>query len=84
MIKARIRISVTGRDMAKSIVQSVQPDNVGMEGLKVESRTSTENAFFTITQSGKIETFISTLDDILRCIQAARSTLDRIVKEKQS
>src|SRR5439155_1125957 len=31
---------------------------------------------------GKIETFISTLDDVLRCIQAARSTLDGIVKDK--
>jgi hypothetical protein len=84
MIKARIRIRVTGRDMARSIIQSVEPDNIGMEGLKVESRSSTENAYFTITHSGKIETFISTLDDVLRCIQAARSTLDRIVKEKTS
>jgi len=84
MIKARIRIGVTGRDMARSIIQSVTPDNIGMEGLKVESRTSAENAYFTITHSGKIETFISTLDDILRCIQAARSTLDRIMKDKTS
>jgi hypothetical protein len=84
MIKARIRIRVTGRDMARSIIQSVEPDNIGMEGLKVESRSSTENAYFTITHSGKIETFISTLDDVLRCIQAARSTLDRIVNEKTS
>lgn len=84
MIKARIRISVTGRDMAESIVQSIEPDNTGMEGLKIEPRVSTENAYFTITHSGKIETFISTLDDVLRCIQAARSTLHGIVKEKPS
>jgi hypothetical protein len=70
--------------MAQSIVQSIEPDNVGMEGLKIEPRISKENAYFTITHSGKIETFISTLDDVLRCIQAARSILHGIVKEKPS
>ena len=70
--------------MAESIVKSIEPDNVGMEGLRIEPRISKENAYFTITQSGRIETFISTLDDVLRCIQAARSTLHGIVKEKPS
>jgi hypothetical protein len=70
--------------MAQSIVQSIEPDNVGMEGLKIEPRISKENAYFIITHSGKIETFISTLDDVLRCIQAARATLHGIVKEKPS
>lgn len=70
--------------MAASIAQSIEPDNIGMKGLKVEARVSAKNAYFTITHSGKIETFISTLDDVLRCIQAARSTLHKIVKEKPS
>ncbi len=84
MIKARIRIHVTSRDMAAAIAQSIEPDSVGMEGLKIEPSISAKNVYFTITHSGKIETFISTLDDVLRCVQAARSTLHRIVKEKQS
>ena len=84
MIRARIRVRVTNRAMAESIVQSIEPDNIGIEGLKIEPRISKENAYFTITHSGKIETFISTSDDVLRCIQAARSTLHRIVKEKPS
>ena len=84
MIKARIRIRVTSRDLAASIAQSIEPDNIGMKDLRIEPRISAKNAYFTITHSGKIETFISTLDDVLRCVQAARSTLHRIVKEKQS
>ncbi len=70
--------------MAQSIVQSIEPDNVGIEGLKIEPRISKENAYFTITHSGKIETFISTLDDVLRCIQAANATLGMISKNKAS
>ena len=84
MIKARIRIRVTSRDMAASIAQSIEPDNIGMKDLKIEPRISAKNVYFTITHSGKIETFISTLDDVLRCVQAARSTLHKIVKEKPS
>ena len=84
MIKARIRMRVPSRAMAASIAQSIEPDNVGLKGLKIESRISAKNISFTITHSGKIETFISTLDDVLRCIQVARSTLHRIVKEKPS
>ncbi len=84
MIKARIRIRVPNRTIAASIVESIEPDNVGMKGLKIEPRISAKNVYFTITHSGKIETFISTLDDVLRCIQAARSTLHRIVKENPS
>ena len=84
MIIARIRIRSKTHEMATAIVQSVSPDNIGMKGLKVESRISSENAFFSLKHTGKIETFISTLDDILRCIQTAKSTLDRITKEKQS
>jgi len=70
--------------MAESIVQSIEPDNIGMEGLKIEPRISAENVYVTIKHAGKIETFISTLDDVLRCIQAARSTLHGIVKVKTS
>ena len=84
MIKARIRIRVTSRDMAASIAQSIEPDNIGMKDLRIEPRISAKNAYFTITHSGKIETFISTLDDVLRCVQAARSTLHKIVKENLS
>ena len=84
MIKARIRIRVPSRDVAVSIAKSIEPDNVGMKGLTIDSRASVKNAYFTIAHQGKIETFISTLDDVLRCIQAARSTLHGIVKEKPS
>lgn len=84
MIKARIRIRVPSRDVAVSIVKSIEPDNVGMKDLTIDSRASVKNAYFTIAHQGKIETFISTLDDVLRCIQAARSTLHGIVKEKPS
>ena len=81
MIKAKIRISTRGKEMSRSIIQCVEPDNAGMKGLNVTSRATENNAFLSLSFDGKIETFISSLDDLLRCIQAAKATLNTISKK---
>jgi hypothetical protein len=70
--------------MAKTIMESVEPDNAKMKGLTITSRATPTNASFRIVYSGRIETFISTLDDLLRCVQAANATLGIIRKNKAS
>ena len=81
MIKAQIRISTGGKEMSRSIIQCVEPDNAGMKGLNVKSRATENNALLSLSFDGKIETFISSLDDLLRCIQAAKATLNTISKK---
>jgi hypothetical protein len=70
--------------MAKTIIESVEPDNTKMTGLTIRSRATPTEASFHIRYSGRIETFISTLDDLLRCVQAANATLGIIRKNKAS
>jgi hypothetical protein len=70
--------------MSKSFVECLEPDNTGMKDLKVVSRATSNNATFSIVFAGRIETFISTLDDLLRCIQAANATLEMIMRNKAS
>ena len=82
MIKARIRIAADSREMSRSIVGCVEPDNVGVKGLKVKSRATSKNAYFTVSYDGTVETFISSLDDLLRCIHAASATLKTISGER--
>ena len=82
MIRAKLRISTDNRDVSRSIIDCVEPDNVGMKGFKVASRAASNNAYLSLTFDGGIETFISSLDDLLRCIQAARATLKTLPKEK--
>ena len=82
MIRAKLRVSADNREMSRSIIECVKPDNVGMKGLEVSSRTTSKNAYLSLTFDGGIETFISSLDDLLRCIQAARATLKTLSKEK--
>ncbi len=68
------------KTVASSLVRAVGPDNLNMQGLTVKSKATTSAAIFDVVFNGKIETFISTLDDLLRCLQAAKSTIDKIIE----
>ncbi len=78
MITAQIRISTRDKATSKSLVESVQPDNLNMKGLKVKGKALDRSASFALEFGGKIETFIFTLDDLLRCLQAAKETLEKV------
>ncbi len=78
MITAQIKISTPNKATSKSLVASVQPDNLNMKSLKVQGKALNRIASFTLEFGGKIETFIFTLDDLLRCLQAAKETLEKV------
>jgi hypothetical protein len=78
VISAQIKISTPNKGTSKALVTSVHPDNLNMKGLKVRGKALDHTASFTIEFTGKIETFIFTLDDLLRCLQAARETLEKV------
>jgi len=70
--------------MSKSIVKSLEPDNAEMKGLNILTRATANYMSFSIVFDGRIETFISTLDDLLRCVQAADATIGMISKNEAS
>jgi len=78
VIRAEIKISTPNKVTSRSLVASVQPDNLNMKGLKVRGKALDRSASFTLEFGGKIETFIFTLDDLLRCLQAAKETLEKV------
>jgi len=78
VIKAQIKISTPNRATSRSLVASVQPDNLNMKGLTVKGKALDRSASFGLEFEGKIETFIFTLDDLLRCLQAAKETLTKV------
>src|SRR2546428_10916556 len=84
LIKARVRIRSRSTAMSKSIVKSLEPDNAEMKGLNILTRAAANYVSFSIVFDGRIETFIFTLDDLLRCVQAADATLGMISKNKAS
>jgi len=78
VIRAQIKISTPNKATSRSLVASVQPDNLNMKGLKAKGKALDRTASFSLEFGGKIETFISTLDDLLRCLQAAKETLEKV------
>ena len=80
MIRARVNLKVSDPRVSKSIVEAVRPDNLKMDRLQVVGKSSSHAATFVLTYDGAIETFIFTLDDLLRCLQAARDTLESVTK----
>ena len=84
MIRASVKIRTASHRAARTLVECVEPDNVKMNGLRITSRATVNNASFHISSAARIETFISTLDDLLRCIQAANATLGMIRKNEAS
>jgi hypothetical protein len=78
MISVDIVIPTRNRVSSKSLIEAVQPDNLNMKGLVVKGKPSDHHASFRLEFDGKIETFIFTLDDLLRCLQAAKETLEKV------
>ncbi len=84
MIKAELKIASPNRKVSTSIISCLRPDNEKMKDLKITALASASSVSFCIIYPGRIETFISTLDDLLRCIQAADSTLGMIRRNSTS
>ena len=75
-LKAEIKITYEDPRAAKSIAAAVSPDNLNPpKGLSVETEAVGSSVWSLITCDKKIETFISTIDDLLSAIQFAEKTL---------
>ena len=78
-LKAEIEITYEDPRAAKSIAAAVSPDNLNPpKGLSVETEAVGSSVRSLIICDKKIETFISTIDDLLSAIQSAERTLARI------
>ena len=84
MIEATIRLRVPSARISESIVKSVAPDNNNMKGLTVKAQAMPREAKFVIQFDGRVETFISTMEDLLRCVQASNMTLQKIGKQRKN
>jgi hypothetical protein len=82
MIRAQLTFTVPSHRMADSLIKAVEPDNREMAGLKIVGTAARSYVVFELQYGGGVETFISTLDDMLRCLQVARETLDTVSGRK--
>ncbi len=80
MIRARLRLMVSNKQASSSLVRAVEADN-RVSGLVVTGRLGDQSATLKLAYDGRIETFISTLDDMLQCLQAADDALKSVTRK---
>jgi hypothetical protein len=66
---------------ARSIMKAISPDNLDApEGIKINAKVDGNILKVSITCSRDIGSLLSTVDDLLSCVQAAERAIDEIEK----
>ena len=80
-LEARISLEYDDEKIAEAIVKAISPDNVEYgEMLSVKTFKEGNMVISLVFCKEKIGTFISTIDDLLRCISVAEKTF-KVIKE---
>lgn len=75
----RIQITYGDEKTAKAIQKAITPDNIGIpDGLHVLVLVDGDTLEIEVVSERSIGSLISTLDDLLSCIQAAEKTLEEV------
>ncbi|MCP8304525.1 MAG: hypothetical protein H3Z50_03525 [archaeon] len=75
-IKVKISIDFKGGKVAEAVYGSLKPDNIDLpKGLDIEMKVEGDRLIIDFSSTGRLETLISTIDDLLACCQASTNTL---------
>lgn len=78
-VKVKISIDFNSEKEAKAIYSSLKPDNINLpKGLSIEMNINKTLLMINFSSVSKLETLISTIDDLLTCCQASVNTLKEI------
>lgn len=80
-MKAKIALRAESLEEAEAIAGALNPDNsLVPQGMKISTRTKGSEVVTEIKFSGRIDTLMSTIDDLLKCAQAAERALKCVSK----
>ncbi|MCP8317452.1 MAG: hypothetical protein H3Z51_11450 [archaeon] len=78
-VKVEILIDFKSDKEARAIYSSLKPDNISLpKGLEIDMSIDKKLLIVNFSSIGKLETLISTIDDLLTCCQASINTLKEI------
>jgi len=81
-IEAKVVLKYENEEKAEAVASAVSPDNVKYQELSIRTFNDGCQVATLISCKGKIGTFITTVDDLLRCLIVAEKTIN-LVKETQ-
>ena len=75
----KIRIKYKDTETARAIQKAITPDNIGApDGMHIMAYVEDSVLEIDVLSDRSIGSLVSTLDDMLSCIQAAEKTLEEI------
>ena len=77
-IEAEIVLKYENEEKAKAVASAVSPDNVKYQELSIRTFNDGCQVVTLIGCKGKIGTFITTVDDLLRCLTVAEKTINSV------
>lgn len=83
MLEAEITLEYDDEEMAESIAKAVSPDNSKTpSSLSIKTFREGRKVLTRVNCTGRIQTFIATIDDLLFCVSLAEKTLQLTKKSK--
>ncbi|MEM3530330.1 MAG: KEOPS complex subunit Pcc1 [Nitrososphaerales archaeon] len=78
-IKVKLILHCKDETIPKILYSSLKPDNINLpEGLSIRMSAKKKLLMINFSSVNKIESLISTIDDLLTCCQASLNTLKEI------
>ncbi len=80
-VSAELSIRYGDAETARFILEAISPDNLqAPPGVSVEARVEGFNLQVSVACSKGVGSLVSTLDDLLSCVQAAERAISEVVK----
>jgi len=77
--ETRITIRYGSPEAAEAIMRAIAPDNLGApEGTSIEAHVDEGTLSVLVVSSRGLGSLVSTLDDLLSCVQAAEAALKQL------
>lgn len=75
-MRAKVTSVYDDKSVAQAIASALQPDNLqAPKGIEIKTSKRGRKIVTKVEMEGKIETLLSTLDDLLSCTSTAESTI---------
>lgn len=77
-VSAKVNLKYRDQATAQSILEAITPDNTEAQGISIRAHVQDATLLITVNCTRGVGSLLSTLDDLISCIQSAEKVLERI------
>ena len=77
-VSAKVSLKYRDQATAQSILEAIAPDNTEAQAISIRAHVEDATLLITVNCTRGVGSLLSTLDDLISCIQSAEKALERI------